>query len=466
MYTLDFLKPIHVHFIGIGGISMSGLVKLLLSKGFEVSGSDSSRSAITDELEGLGVKINIGQRAANITDSVNAVVYTNSISEDNEELLEVKKRQLPLLTRGELMGQLMKQYPHSIGVSGTHGKTTVTSLLSLFLLEGGLDPTISVGGIVHEIGGQFRIGEGEHFVVESCEYKNSFLSFHPTDAIILNIDEDHLDFFKDINDIRASFRKFADLIPAGGNLYANSEIEGVKDLFKGCAASLYTYGVEGTDAYKAEAPDYAAVNVTYDEKGHGSFDFVDHGKTLGRVTLGLVGSHNVSNAVPAVAAALNYGVPFESIVKTAKQFTGTKRRFEYKGSLGTISIYDDYAHHPTEIAATLTAAKKCAKGRVVTVFQPHTYSRTKALLHEFADALSLSDVTVLAEIYAAREKNTGEVSSEDIKKLLVEKGKEAYHFGTFDEIENFLLEFCQQDDMLITMGAGDVVRIGDSLLGN
>lgn len=464
MYIIDFNKPVHVHFMGIGGISMSGLAKLLLSRHFTVSGSDPNPSALTDELKSLGADVKIGQCAENITDTIDVVVYTNAISPDNPELLEVQRRNIPLLTRGELMGQVMKLFPHSIGIAGTHGKTTTTSLLSMFFLDAGTDPTISVGGVVPEIGGNFRVGHGEDFIVESCEYKNSFLSFFPTDEIILNIEADHLDFFKDLDDIRCSFRRFAKLVPEGGLVLVNSEIEDLSGLFKGIQG-LKTYGV-CKNGENADAFDYAAANVTYDDKGCGSFDYCENGKVIGRVSLGLVGSHNVSNAVPAIAMAMRYGIPFSTVQEAAKRFTGTKRRFEYKGTLGGIDIYDDYAHHPTEIKATLTAAKNTGHKRIITVFQPHTYSRTKALLDGFADALSLSDVVVLAKIYAAREKDTGEVSSEDIKNLLAKKGKEAYYFSGFDEIENFLLQFSTQGDMLITMGAGDVVNIGDMLLGH
>ncbi|MCQ2537300.1 MAG: UDP-N-acetylmuramate--L-alanine ligase [Lachnospiraceae bacterium] len=464
MYNIDFNKPIHVHFIGIGGISMSALAKLLLSKGFKVTGSDRQKSAITEDLEADGAEIMLGQRAANITDDIDVVIYTAAVHEDNEELMAVRQHNIPALTRAELMGQVMKQYPAAVGISGTHGKTTTTGMLSVMLMDANMDPTVSIGGILPEIGSQFRIGEGKHFVVESCEYTNSFLSFFPTDAIILNIEADHLDFFKDLDDIRNSFAGFGKLVPSEGLLIVNSEIDKADELFKGCGASIKTYGLcengEAADSYN-----YAAADISYDDQGRGIYNFYEDGRLLGEIRLGVVGRHNISNSLPAIAMALKYGVPFETVQKSVCRYNGTKRRFEYKGSLGEIDIYDDYAHHPTEIAATLTAAKNGKHKRVITVFQPHTYSRTKALLNGFAEALSLSDVVVLADIYAAREINTGEVSSADIMALLKEKGNEVYHFHSFDEIENFLLEFATSGDMLITMGAGDVVNIGDSLLG-
>ena len=468
MYQIDFKHPIHIHFIGIGGISMSGLAKLLRSRGFTVSGSDWHASELTKELEALGITVAIGQCRANITKDIDLVVYTAAVASDNEELCAAKEAGIPVMVRADFLGQVMKQYPHAVGIAGTHGKTTTTSILSVLLLDGNLDPTITVGGVLPAIGGNLRIGASDYFVAEACEYTNTFLSLNPTDVIVLNVEEDHLDFFKDIHEIRASFAKYIDLVPTDGMACINAEIPDYKELCKSACCHIASYGIlEGeTDLTNPSSPyTYAAANVTYDEAGHGSFDFIAEGRFLGRISLGLVGRHNVSNALPSIAIALRYGVSLESIQKTLPKFHGTKRRFEYKGNLGGITIYDDYAHHPTEIRATLTSAANCDHNRIVTVFQPHTYTRTKALLPEFAEALALSDVVVLAEIYAARETDTLGVSSGTLADELVKKGKEVYYFHTFDEIENFLLKFCSDGDLLITMGAGDVVKIGESLLG-
>ena len=296
-------------------------------------------------------------------------------------------------------------------------------------------------------------------MAEACEYTNTFLSLYPTDVIILNVEEDHLDFFKDLDDIRASFAKYVNLVPADGTAYINAEIEDYASLFSGASCHIASYGIlEGKTELDNLSPTYtyAAANVVYDSHGRGSFDFIAEGKFLGRVQMGLIGRHNVSNALPAIALALHYGVSMETIIRALPSFTGTRRRFEYKGTLGGITIYDDYAHHPTEIRATLSSAN-CGQTRTVTVFQPHTYTRTKALLSEFADALSLSDVVVLAKIYAARETDTLGVSSQTLADEIAKKGKEVYCFDTFDEIENFLLQFCSEGDLLITMGAGDIV---------
>jgi len=467
MYQIDFQQPIHIHFIGIGGISMSALARLLATRGFTISGSDWKASDLTKELEALGIRVDIGQCAANITKDIDLVVYTAAVHEDNEELCAAKAHGIPLMPRSVLLGQIMKQYPHSVGIAGTHGKTTTTSLLSALLLAGELDPTITVGGVLDLIGGNLRIGASGFFVAEACEYTNTFLSLYPTDVIILNIEEDHLDFFKDLDDIRTSFAKYASLVPANGTAYINAEIEDYATLFADAACRIASYGIledETALEHPVSAYTYAAANVTYDSKGCGSFDFIAEGKFLGHVQLGLIGRHNVSNALPAIALALNYGVSMETITQALPSFTGTRRRFEFKGTLGGIRIYDDYAHHPTEIRATLSSAK-CGQKRTVTVFQPHTYTRTKALLPEFAESLSLSDVVVLAKIYAARETDTLGVSSQTLADEIAKKGKEVYYFETFDEIENFLLQFCSDGDLLITMGAGDIVNVGENLLG-
>jgi len=467
MYQIDFNQPVHIHFIGIGGISMSALARLLASRGFTVSGSDWHESDLTKELEASGIRVDIGQRASNITKDINLVVYTAAVHSDNEEFCAAQEANIPLMPRSVLLGQIMKQYPHSVGIAGTHGKTTTTSLLSVLLLAGELDPTITVGGVLDLIGGNLRIGSSDYFVAEACEYTNTFLSLYPTDVIVLNVEEDHLDFFKDIHDIRASFAKYVALVPENGTAYVNGEIEDYASLFGNSACRVASYGIldGATSLENPSSPyTYAAANVSYDSHGCGSFDFIAEGKFLGRVQLGVIGRHNVSNALPSIALALNYGVSMETITAALPTFTGTRRRFEYKGTLGGITIYDDYAHHPTEIKATLTSAK-CGQKRTVTVFQPHTYTRTKALLSEFADALSLSDVVVLAKIYAARETDTLGVSSKTLADEIAKKGKEVYHFESFDEIENFLLQFCDDGDLLITMGAGDIVNVGENLLG-
>lgn len=457
MYQIDFHTPIHVHFIGIGGISMSGLAEILLKEGFTVSGSDSKESELTRHLESAGAKVHYGQCAENIVPGIDAVVYTAAIHPDNPEYAAAVRAGIPLLARAELLGQIMRNYRHAIAVSGTHGKTTTTSMLSLILLEAQKDPTISVGGILHEIGGNIRVGHSDVFLTEACEYTNSFLSFYPTLGIILNIEEDHMDFFKDLADIRNSFHRFAALLPSHGLLVLNGEISRTEEITDGISARTVTYGLTGQE-------DYSAVGITYDGKGCASFQIRHQGKDLGRVILHVPGIHNVSNALASVAASLELGISMDMIQKGLSQFHGADRRFQYKGEVNGVTVIDDYAHHPTEIAATLKAASNYPHREIWCVFQPHTYTRTKAFLHEFAEALSLADHVVLADIYAAREINTLGISSADLQKELEKSGKTCWYFPTFEEIETFLSKNCMHGDLLITMGAGDVHKIGENLL--
>ena len=458
MYQIDFHTPLAVHFIGIGGISMSGLAEILLEEGFHISGSDAKESALTDALEKKGARIYYGQRASNISDSTDVVVYTAAIHPDNPEFARAKELGIPMLTRAELLGQIMRNYDTPIAVAGTHGKTTTTSMLSHILLKGDCDPTISVGGILPAIGGNIRVGQSETFLTEACEYTNSFLSFFPKISIILNMDADHLDFFKDIDDIRRSFRRFAELLPADGTLIINADTPEYQSITEGLSCQVITYGLENN-------ADYTASDITYDEFGHASFNVRYKGSDLGRCSLKVPGSHNVSNALSAVAAGRLLNLPWKVIAEGLLSFTGTDRRFQYKGTVGGVTIIDDYAHHPTEIEATLKAAANYPHRKVWCVFQPHTYTRTKALLPEFAQALTLADHVVLADIYAARETDTLGISSEDLADRIRELGTPCEYFPTFDEIENFLLENCTQGDLLITMGAGDIVNIGEQLLG-
>ena len=458
MYKLNFKNPIHVHFIGIGGISMSGLAEILLDEGFTISGSDSKESDLTKHLEARGIQIFYGQKASNIIPGIDLVVYTAAIHEDNPEFAEAKSKNLPMLSRAELLGQIMDNYENSIAVAGTHGKTTTTSMISQILLEAKTDPTITVGGILDAINGNLRVGNSEVFISEACEYTNSFLNFRPKYSIILNIEAEHLDFFKDINDIRASFRKYSANTLANGATIINGEIDNYEEIVDGLPQQIITYGLNSTYDYYAE-------NITYDEKACAIFSVMHNGTKIMDVHLNVPGKHNVSNSLAAIALCQAMNIPAEAIISGLAKFGGANRRFQYKGEIDGVTIIDDYAHHPTEIRATLTAAANYPHKRLVLVFQPHTYSRTKAFLNDFADVLSMADVVVLADIYAAREQNTYGISSKDILNLLKEKGTDAYYFPTFDEIEKFLLKNCINGDLLITMGAGNVVKIGENLLG-
>lgn len=457
MYQIDFHKPIRIYFIGIGGISMSGLAEILLSEGFTVSGSDRAPSDLTRMLEDRGVNVFYGQKEENLTKDINLVVYTAAIKSDNPELLAAHKLNIPTLTRAELLGQMMKNYETPVAVSGTHGKTTTTSMISQILLSAEADPTLSIGGIYRPIGGNIRVGASELFVTEACEYTNSFLSFFPKIGIILNIEEDHLDFFKDLADIRNSFHRFAQLLPADGTLIINGDIERCEELTEGLSCKVITYGL-------SSGSDYTASQVSYDESGFPSFILSRQGGGERKFSLRVHGDHNILNALAAIALADLLGLSDEVIHAGLAAFTGTDRRFEYKGQVNGVNIIDDYAHHPTEIRATLSAAAQYPHRRLWCVFQPHTYTRTKAFLEEFASALSLADEIILADIYAAREKDTLGISSETLQEKIRSLGHSCHYFPTFEAIENYLLKNCTKDDLLITMGAGDVVKVGENLL--
>ena len=413
MYKIDFSKPIHIHFIGIGGISMSGLAEILHEEGFTISGSDSKESDLTKTLAAKGIKVIYGQSADNITSGIDLVVYTAAIHESNPEFAAAKPAGIPLLTSAELLGQIMRNYDTPVAISGTHGKTTTTSMVSHILLAGDCDPTISVGGILPALGGNIRVGNSETFVTEACEYTNSFLSFFPKISIILNMDADHLDFFKDIDDIRHSFRKFAELLPSDGTLLINADTPEYETITRGLPCHVLTYGLE-------HEADYTAADITWDKYGHPSFSVLFQGKKIGSYYLRVPGIHNVSNALAAIAVGRLLELPDDVIVKGLGSFTGTDRRFQYKGEIGGVTIIDDYAHHPTEIEATLHAAKNYPHQKLWCVFQPHTYTRTKALLPEFAKALTLADHVVLADIYAARETDDLGISSQDLQKQIQE----------------------------------------------
>lgn len=462
MYKIDFSKPARIYFVGIGGISMSGLAEILQDAGFTVLGSDRNPNAITEGLEAKGIKVFYGQKSENITSDIDCVVFTSAIRPDNPEYIATMDLKLPYLSRGELLGQLMTNYKLPVAISGTHGKTTTTSMVSEILLAADTDPTLSIGGVLGSIGGNIRVGGKEYFVTEACEYTNSFLSFFPKISVILNVEEDHMDFFKDLADIRSSFTKFAQILPEDGALVINSTIDDYKEISQNLPCKVITFGPERINSY-GEENTYYPTQIVYDEKGCAHFRIGEDGDY---VKLGVPGAHNVLNALAAIACADLLSIDREFTLKALASFTGTDRRFQLKGDLKGITIIDDYAHHPTEIKATLTAARNYPHERLVVVFQPHTYTRTKAFLDDFAASLALADKVILADIYAARETDTLGVSSDLLREKIQNLGTDATYLPSFDEIENFLLENCRKGDVLITMGAGNVYKIGESLLGN
>ena len=457
MYQIKFDQPVHVHFIGIGGISMSGLAEILLDRGFRVSGSDMKESGLTDHLQELGAKIGFPQSADNIEASIDVVVYTAAIHPDNPELRAAEAAGIPLLTRAELLGEIMRNYRQAINISGTHGKTTTTSMITEILLEAHRDPTVTVGGMLKDIGGNIRVGQSELFVAEACEYTNSFLSFFPTIEVILNVEADHLDFFKDLDDIRHSFRRFTERLPEDGLLVINKDIAHFEYFTEGLSCKVVTFGHDRT-------ADYTANFISYDRFARPTYTLFEKGQEICQISLGVTGEHNIYNSLSAIAVARELGVDMKAIAAALKRFTGTDRRFQKKGTVNGFTIIDDYAHHPQEIAATIEAAKKYPHRKLWVAFQPHTYSRTAALMDDFAGALATADEIVLADIYAAREKNTIGISSADLRQHMLEQNTNVYYIPSFEEIEKFLEERLQPGDLLITMGAGDIYKVGDALL--
>ncbi len=431
---------------------MSGLADILIDRGFRVSGSDVRESRLTEHLRTRGATVYIGQRAENIQNP-DAVVYSAAIKPDNEEFRAAEECGAPLFDRATLMGAIMKLYKYPVAIAGTHGKTTTTSMMTHIALAADLDPTISLGGELSAIGGNIRVGGGEHFICEACEYHQSFLRFFPLVSIILNVEEDHLDYFRDLDHIMDTFRGLADLTPPEGAVIINADDENTCTAVSESSARIITASV------RDKSKDFVAVDIETDEAGFPAFSVLEYGENLGRITLSVFGMHNVSNALCTVAAARFLGIPFSAISKGLAAFTGVGRRFEIKGTKDGVMVVDDYAHHPTEIAATLRVAQETAKGRVWCIFQPHTYTRTKTLFDDFKTVFSNTGVLML-DIYAAREKDTGLVSAKE----LADATPGAMYLPSFEACAAYLLENVREGDMVLTMGAGDVYRIGEMFL--
>ena len=459
MDKFDFSKKLKVHFIGIGGISMSAIALILLKNGFTITGSDISENENVKELEKKGIKVFIGHKKENIKDDIDIVVYSKAIHDDNEEMIAAKEHKIELMSRSKILGEIMANYNRRICIAGTHGKTTTTAIISKVMFDSGFDPTINVGGIVDEIGGNFHIGNNENiFIAEACEYTNSFLDFCPSVAVVTNIEEDHLDFFKDLDDIRNSFRKFIELLPSDGLLVINNNIDDIPSLIKNTKAKVVTYGDD-------EKSDYYFKNVSYDEEYYQSFDVYNKCEFIGRMRQKLIGRHNALNFLAGFAALRELGITFDETKKSLENFKGARRRLEVKKVVNGVTYIDDYAHHPTEIEASLKALKEIKYNNLYLIFQPHTYTRTKALYSEFVRVLGNNPITILAKIYPAREKDLGVISSKDIcEGINNNKNNLNYiceYFETFKEIQEYVLKLAKPGDIVVTMGAGDVYKIID-----
>ena len=449
----------NIHCIGIGGVGVSAIAEILLARGYNVSGSDMKQSDLTDRLAADGVKIYIGHRAENVEDA-ELIIYSAAIAEENPEVIRAREKNIPLASRAEVLGVLMDDFKNSIAISGTHGKTTTTSMVSLILEHAKLEPTILVGGNLAEIGGNVKVGSGEYFVTEACEYRDSFLELRPRIEVILNIDSDHLDYFEDIHHIVRSFDKFAKAVPEDGKVIAYDANPFVSQVIKDIPGAI-TYGYN-------ENCTYHIADVVFDENGMPEFSVYYQGENLGRVKLSMPGEHNILNAVGAFACCHQLGVDPQVIIDTLDKFKGTQRRFDIQGTTKDgVKVVDDYAHHPTEIKATLSAARNIPHNKLWCLFQPHTYTRTLALFNEFADSFEECDVLVLAKIYAAREKDIYKVSSKGLAEEIMKKHpeKEVHYMDTLEEIADYVKQHAEPNDLVITMGAGDIYKVGGMILG-
>lgn len=447
----DYIKPgRRAHLVGVGGVSMSPLAEVLHGAGMVITGSDMHDSATVEHLRSLGIHVTVGHRAENVA-GAELVIRTAAVHDVNPEIAAAREAGIPVFERAQAWGSIMKHYRNALCISGTHGKTTTTSMCTHIIMAAGLDPTVMIGGTLPLLGAGHRVGRGETIILESCEYCNSFLSFFPTVAVILNIEADHLDFFKDLEDVEHSFRRFADRVPEGGRIIANRDDANTMRTLEGESRPVTTFGLEAGDVH--------AAGLIW-ERGLPAFDVVYRGETFAHVSLRVPGVHNVKNALAAAAASIALGVPARAVEEGLNAFRGAGRRLEHKGSFHGAEVFDDYAHHPGELKALLDAVEPLGYKRTILVFQPHTYTRTAALFDDFIEQLVRPDVTYLAEIYAAREHNTLGISSADLARQI-----DGCHFcPKFEQIEAALRETARPGDIILTVGAGDVYKIGEHLV--
>ena len=448
----DYIVPgKRAHLVGIGGVSMCPLAEVLRGMGLQVQGSDMTESDTVRHLRSLGIPVAIGHNAENLGDC-DFVVRTAAVHDSNPEIAGAVARGIPVYERAQAWGAIMQRYPNALCVAGTHGKTTTTSMCTHIFMAAEADPTVMIGGTLPLLGSGYRVGQGDTIILESCEYCNSFLSFFPTVAVILNVEEDHLDFFKDLHDIQHSFRQFAELVPEAGSVIVNADNASAMEAVAGLEHPIFTFGLDHT-------ADCTAANLT-EVDGKPVFDVLVHGKPYAHVELHVYGHHNVLNALAAASAAYVLGLPGHAVEEGLAHFTGAGRRFEHKGTYHGAEVYDDYAHHPDELHALFTTAKEMGYQRLVVAFQPHTYSRTAKLFDRFVEELKIPDVAILAEIFAAREQNTLGISSADLCRNI----PGAVYCSTLDKVAEALRQAARPGDLILTVGAGDIYRAGEKLL--
>jgi UDP-N-acetylmuramate--alanine ligase len=447
-----------IHFVGIGGIGMSGIAEILIDQGFKVSGSDRAFSEVTERLQSLGAIVYEGHRAENIANDVDTLVYSSAVGMENPEIIEAQRRKIPIVRRAEMLAEVMR-LKYGIGIAGTHGKTTTTSMVSLVLMEGGLDPTVIVGGKLSGLGGtNARLGKGDFIVVEADEFDRSFLSITPTVAVLTTLETDHLDCYRDLEDIKSAFVQFANKVPFYGFVVLCLDEPALQDIMPQLnKKKLVTYGL-------TPQADLQAIDIRFKENIT-TFTVVQGYEDLGQITLQIPGRHNVQNALAAIAVGLQLGVPFEKAKAGIEKFTGVYRRWEKKGEVNGITLYDDYAHHPTECRATLSGVKSGWRRRVVCVFQPHLYSRTRDFYEEFGKAFLLADVLVVTDVYPAREEPIQGVTGELITNAAKQFGhKDVHYVQDKKRIPEYLKTITKSGDIVITMGAGDIWKFGEEFL--
>ena len=450
----------NIHMIGIGGVSMSGIAEILKFWGFHVTGSDCNESDTVERLKQNGIKVTVGHCLEDVSKS-DLVIFSAAIRKNDIELLKAKELNIPVIDRGTFLGKLTKAFQDSICISGTHGKTTTTSMISLCFMEAHKDPTIQVGAFLKQLDGNYRIGNSEYFIIEACEYVESYLKLFPRTEVILNIDNDHLDYFGTFDNIVNSFDKYVKLLPENGLLVLNWDDINCRKIAKDSKSRIITFALESENA------NFIARNISFNSEGFSTFDVYYNNNFYKTIKLSVPGMHNVMNALACIAVCHSYGISKEDIKNALAKYTGAHRRFEYVGSFNQgVSIYDDYGHHPTEILATAHSVSKKQHRQSWVVFQPHTYSRTKNLLDDFAKALLSFDNIIITDIYAAREDNIYGISSKDLVDKLQVYGKKSIYISDFNDIVKYLKEHTIKNDIVLTLGAGTVTNIGNMLKEN
>ena len=458
MVDIEDLKQYkHIHLVGIGGVSMSGIAEILHSWGFIVTGSDTTQSEITDKLTKNHIPVKIGHDLENLEKS-NLVIFSAAVKKDDPELVKARELNIPVVERGTFLGTLTKFFTDTICISGTHGKTTTTSMIASCFLEANMDPSIQVGAYLKSIDGNYRVGNSNYFIIEACEYVESYLKLFPKVEVILNIDNDHLDYFGTLENIIKSFGNYIKLIPEDGLLVINWDDPNCRTLTKNTKAKVVTYGIENENA------NFVARNIVFNGNGFPTFDVYHNNNFYKTISLSIPGKHNVMNALACIAVCNEYGIEKADMRNALYKYTGAHRRFEYKGSFNNVSVYDDYGHHPTEIVATANALKQKTYHKSWVIFQPHTYSRTKTLLNDFANALLNFDNIIITDIYAARENNTYDITAKDLSDKINELGKAAIYISNFNDIVKYVKEHAMPSDIVLTLGAGTVTNIGPMLV--